>query len=287
MTQSYYEVLEVPVNATAEDIKKSYRKLAQKYHPDKNPDDKDAETRMKAINEAYTVLSDPKKKQEYDHRNENVKFMPDDEEGLFSFFQREFAAFRNQSFFQISGVVPLTLQEVIWGATSKKITLMIPERKPQGKGSIITESPHEITLDIPPGFTEEAVMVTNIQVDGQHRQANLRFQVKNHPNFKRRRGRDLVSDVNISYPMAVLGGVVEVELVDGKKEKLKIPENTQPDTLLRIKGQGLPRNPENLDRGDLLFSIAIEVPKRVDEEVKKILKELQNKLEQSTDKQSS
>jgi molecular chaperone DnaJ len=93
--------------------------------------------------------------------------------------------------------------------------------------------------------------------------------------------------VIIPYPTAVLGGVVEVELVDGKKERLKVPENTQSGALLRVKKQGLPMSPKDLTRGDLLFSVVIEVPKQVDEETKKVLRELQEKLEQPSNKQTS
>lgn len=80
---------------------------------------------------------------------------------------------------------------------------------------------------------------------------------------------------------------MEVELVDGKKEKLKVPENTQSGALLRVKEQGLPKSPKDLTRGDLLFSVTIEVPKQVDEETKKVLRELQDKLEQPSNKQTS
>jgi curved DNA-binding protein len=303
MSKSYYEVLGVPETATPDEIKKAYRGLVQKHHPDKNPDNKEAEVRMKEINEAYSVLSDPKKREGYDRRNESVEFDPSDafgrtEEEMMNFFRFRMGGFGPSmgSFrspfqgihtFQVNGVVPLTLQEVVQGATNKKVYLVIPERKVQGRVIITTEHPHEVTLNIPPGFHEGMGMVTDVEFKGEQHRVHLQFQVQNHPRFERLPNGDLVTDVTIPYPTAVLGGSVEVELVDGKKEKLKVPENTQSGALLRVKEQGLPKSPKDLTRGDLLFSVTIEVPKQVDEETKKVLRELQDKLEQPSNKQTS
>lgn len=303
MSKSYYEVLGVPETAKPDEIKKAYRDLVQKHHPDKNPDDKEAEVRMKEINEAYSVLSDPKKREGYDRRNENVEFDPEDAFGVsgedfINFFRTRMGgfgpsmgSFRSpfQGFhtFQVNGVVPLTLQEVVHGAMNKEVFLIIPERNVQGRTIITTEHPHKVVLNIPPGFSDGMAMMTDIDFKGKKHQVHLRFQVQADPRFERLQEGHLVTDVIVPYPTAVLGGSVEVELVDGKKEKLKIPENTQSGTLLRIKEQGLPRSPRDLTRGDLLFSVTIDVPKQVDEETKKVLLELRDKLEQPFNKQTS
>ena len=296
MAKSYYEVLGVSETVTPDEIKKAYRDLVQKHHPDKNPDDKEAEVRMKEINEAYSVLSDSKKRERYDCRNESAEFGSEDaertEEEMMNFFGSwmggfgpSMGSFRHP--FQVNGVVSLTLQEVIQVATNKKVYVVIPERKVQDRVIITTEHPHEVILNIPPGFCEGIGLATDVEIKGEQRRVRLQFQVQSHPRFERLPNGNLVTDVIIPYPTAVLGGVVEVELVDGKKERLKVPENTQSGALLRVKKQGLPMSPKDLTRGDLLFSVVIEVPKQVDEETKKVLRELQEKLEQPSNKQTS
>lgn len=296
MAKSYYEVLGVSETATPDEIKKAYRDLVQKHHPDKNPDDKEAEVRMKEINEAYSVLSDSKKRERYDCRNESEEFGSEGagrtEEEMMNFFGSwmggfgpSMGSFRNP--FQVNGVVSLTLQEVIQGATNKKVRVVIPERKVQDRVVITTGHPHEVTLNIPPGFHEGMGMATDVELKGEQHRVHLQFQVQSHPRFERLPNGNLVTDVTIPYPTAVLGGVVEVELVDGKKERLKVPESTQSGALLRVKKQGLPMSHKDLTRGDLLFSVVIEVPKQVDEETKKVLRELQDKLEQPSNKQTS
>jgi len=291
MTRSYYEVLGVSETASLEEIKKAYRELAQKYHPDKNPNDKEAEVRMKEINEAYSVLSDAKRRKDYDRQNEQIGFDPED---IINFFRTGmggigsfWSPFQGFHTSQAHGVISLTLQEVVQGASNKEVYLVIPEKKVQGRTVITREHPHKVNLDIPPGFSEGITMMTDVDFKGAKHEVHLQFRVLDHPKFERLQEGHLLTDVIVPYPTAVLGGAVEVELVDGKKERLKIPENTQPGTMLRIKEQGLPRSPRDLTRGDLLCSVVIDVPKQVDEETKKVLQELQRKLEQQSNKQTS
>jgi curved DNA-binding protein len=298
--KSYYEILGVAENATQDEIKKAYRELAFKYHPDRNPDDKEAEAKFKEVSQANEILSDPKKREGYDLRDSepegvfrNTGHAPTPEEIMNYFTQMHmngmgggvrFGGFRSpfqgHQTFQVNGVVTLTFSEIINGAT-KKVFLVVPERTIEGRRMVVKEHHAEVNLRFPPGFSTGMMMRTEVEVNGEKHAVNIQIEVDdNTGNWELLPNGNVLTDIIVSYPQAILGGSVEVTLPDGRKEKLKVPENTRPGQLLRVKEQGLPKSPRDLTRGDAMFSISVEVPEKVDEPTKEVLRQLQVKLEQ-------
>lgn len=282
MSKTHYEVLGVSQEATPEEIKKAYRALALKYHPDKNPDDKVSEAEMKLVNEAYDTLKDPSKRKAYD-----ISLDPESEDDWFGGVTA-FGPFGGFQRTMVNGVVTITLEEALQGASSKNARIILPKKVVQGNMTFIVQEEHEVTLSIPPGYRDGMLMQGQTEVNGKKRALGIAVRLEKHPVFDVLPDGNLIMDLSIPYPTAVLGGLVEVTLVDGAKEKLKIPENTQPGSLLRVKERGLFKSPKDKQRTDVLFSISISVPKKaVDEETKRLLIALEEKLEQVSGKSAS
>jgi len=287
--KDYYEILGVARDAKAEDIKKAFRKLARKYHPDVSKES-DAEHRMKEVNEAYAVLSDPEKRAAYDQLGRDYQsgqefrpppgwdagrefsgqgFSPHEMGDFSDFFSELFgrAGGSRRGFragggnFQAAGqdqhaTVQLDLEDAFHG-TTRQVSLRIPKADDQGR---TTWESRTLNVKIPKGIREGQI----IRLAGQGRpgygggQAGdllLEVQFKPHPRF-RVDGRDLRLTLPVAPWEAALGAVVAVELLDGSLN-VRIPAGTQSGNQLRVRKKGLPGDPP----GDLILDIEVILPR--------------------------
>lgn len=291
--KDYYKVLGVSKTASDKEIKAAYRKLAMKYHPDKNPGDAKAEARFKEINEANAVLSDPEKRRRYDElgadwsrygaaggpfpggfpRGARVRVSSDDLGGFSDFFRTFFSGGFQQGggggfeevFRQGGGgfapeespaqPVELTLEEVAAGA---RRTLRFDEGGHR----------REIEVKIPAGVREGA----RIRVPGSGGRGDLFLVVKvlPHARFERQED-DLRTTFKVPLTTAVLGGEAEVATLEGRVG-IKVPAGTPAGRTFRVRGQGLPRREGG--RGDLLASLAVELPAHLDKRSRELFEEL-------------
>ena len=361
--RDYYEVLEVSRSASVDEIKKAYRKLAIKYHPDRNPGDAEAEAKFKEAAEAYDVLHDPQKRQQYDQFGFDAPsggfgggspfggaggFSMDD---IFSMFGDVFGG-HGGGFGGFGGggqqapkyrgsdlrlKVRLSLQEVATGVTKKfKVrkdvtcehchgtgaeggsgTETCPNchgsgveiRTQQsmfgmiqtqtachvcgGEGAIIknkcthcqgegvVKGEEVVEINIPAGVAEG--MVVNVPGKGNAGKhngvtGNIQVYIEEEPNDTFvRDGQNVIYNLLLDFPTAVLGGQVEIPTIDGSNVKIKIEPGTQPGKTLRLRGKGLPAvQGYGTGIGDLVVHISIYVPKELTKSEKKAIEELRD-----------
>ncbi len=298
-TRDYYEILGVNKNANDEEIKKAYRKLAMKYHPDRNANKKEAEERFKEINEAYAVLSDKEKRKQYDtygkegfqqrYTQEDIFRGFDFDDILSSLFggrgRREFRyggrggfdygdLFGRQPGSQGGGRMPqkgedvlyelsVSLEEASFGAEKRisfrkngkveEVSVRVPRGIPSGKKLRLAGKGMEGGNGGPPG------------------DLYLQVSIKEHPVFTRE-GDDVVVEEEIRFSEAVMGTMIEVPTLEGRK-KVKVPAGTQSHTKLRLKGLGIPHFQKE-GRGDEYVKVIVKVPKRVSEKSRGLIQEL-------------
>lgn len=265
--KDYYEIMGVARDAPADDIKRSYRRLARKYHPDVSKE-KDAEARFKEIGEAYEVLRDPDKRAAYDQlgkRPQGEEFRPPPDwhfefegdpraagGGVHSdFFEQLFGGlgrrgargggFRSRGF-DTTAQVDVTLEEAFRG-TSRTLSLQRVERDKDGR---LTPRVREINVKIPAGVTDGQQIRVPAQGEpgaGGESPGDLFLQMRVLPHrWFRLEGRDVWLDLPVTPWEAALGESVRVPTLAGKVD-LKIPKGSQTDRQLRLKGRGLPGNP--------------------------------------------
>ncbi len=300
MASDHYKTLGVAEDANAEDIKKSFRKLAKKYHPDRNKDNKAAEARFKEITEAYDTLSDPKKKSEYDMmRQYGFPGSPTGQNPYGGAFRQagpggvrfEFSTSGSEGF---SGLEDI-FSELFGGRTGQRGQSPFGARtgQRQSKGSDI-HSQISITfmesvkgaqrmLALPGGKKLRVKIPAGIDNNGKIRLAGqgqpgyfesdsgdliITVQVMTDQNFERK-GNDIYTSVTIPFTAAILGTKVNVKTLS-KTISLSVPAGSQPGTKLRLKGQGLVVGSKH---GDLFVEIKVTLPKTLTDEQKKIIEE--------------
>ena len=287
--KDYYASLGVKRDATAEEVKKAFRKLARKYHPDvsKEPD---AEARMKEINEAYAVLSDPEKRAAYDQLGSNYQAgqdfrPPPDWDAGFEFSTHggqggsaDFSDFFAELFGRAGGLggmggfggqrgqfklrgedhhakVLLDIEDSYHGAT-KQISLRTTHIDAQGRPSVV---PRTLNVKIPKGVSAGQTIRLAGQGSPGHGGApagDLLLEVQFHEHAQLRvTGRDLHMNLKVAPWEAALGAALEVVLPDSTI-KVRIPAGAQTGQQLRVRGKGLPSNPP----GDLLLDLQVVLP---------------------------
>ncbi len=348
--RDYYEVLGVSKNAADDEIKQAYRKLALKYHPDKNKGDKASEEKFKEATEAYEILRDPKKRAAYDKfGHEGISGFDGFGRGAYTDFSDIFGDFDLGDIFEgffgssmggrggrkkarrgsdLQYDMSISLEEA---ASGKEVQIEIPRNetcdscngsgsasgskpsvcpvcngtgqvrqtqgffsitqtcpKCRGKGKVIT-SPCKtcggsglkvkkriITVKIPAGVESGS----RLKITGEGEQGPnggtrgdlyVVIHVKKHSAFDRQ-GNDIIGVVDISFPMACLGGEIEVPTISGSTARMKIPPGTENGQVFRLKGNGIPYL-GSYGKGDHLVKINISVPKKLTPRQKELLKE--------------
>jgi curved DNA-binding protein len=292
--KDYYKTLGVAKKATAKEIKAAYRKLARKHHPDMNPGNKQAEARFKEINEAHEVLGDPEKRKRYDELGANwdafsrrgpgaggwpgggvrIDFGDLGAMGGGGGFSEFFRTFFGGGFGGGEGTddlfgrasdaeaeVTLTLEEVLRG-TAREVA--------------VDGSSRRVEVKIPPGVRDGS----RVRVAGEGGRGGrgrrgdlyLRTRIAPHSRFERR-GDDLATVVRVPLTTAVLGGEAQVPTLDGPVG-IKIPAATPAGRVFRLRGHGLPRLGGRGARGDLLASLAVDLPGTVTARQRELFEEL-------------
>lgn len=273
----YYKVLGVSASATADEIKKAYRSLAMKHHPDRNGGD---DTEFKKVQEAYAHLSDPEKRHQYDNPNPFQNFgggggfHHHQGEDVFTHFFGSghpfgFGGFHQQRNQNVSIVFDITIEDVFNGKTidaeinlengrSKMVSITIPPGCENGIQIRYPGMGDNRISKAPPGD-----LIVNIRV--------LPHRVW------RREGDHLVYEKVITVWEAMLGSSLDITTIDGKQLSITIPPGTQPDTTLSCRGEGLP-NARTQQRGNLLIKIKVEVPRSLNPEQRLKISNLQNDL---------
>jgi len=287
----YYKILGIDKTATQKDVKNAYRKFARKYHPDLNPNDKDAKANFQQINEANEVLSDPEKRKKYDQYGKDWQHADEFEksrqyqsqstgshgsgfsgarsgEDFSDFFESMFgrgaagsgsrqAKFRGEDFnaeLHLDLLDAYKTQKQTLTVNGRKIRITIPAGIDNGQ-----------TIKIP-GHGGSGIS------GGPNGDLYITFSIANHPIFKRL-GNNLFASVNIDLYTAVLGGEITLDTLDGKV-KLKVAPETQNGSKIKLKGKGFPVYKKEGQFGDLQISYNITIPRNLTDKQKELFTEL-------------
>ena len=285
----YYKILGVDKMALPKDIKNAYRKLARKYHPDLNPNDKNAKKNFQQINEANEVLSDPVKRKKYDqygkdwqHAEEFEKARQYQEQ---TFNSRGSGFSGAQSGEDFSDFFESMFGRGVGGSRQAKyrgedfnaeLHLELTDAYKTHKQTV-TVNGKKIRITIPAGIENgQTIKISGHGSPGINGGPNgdlyISFSIANHPIFKRF-GDNLFASVDIDLYTAVLGGEITVDTLDGKV-KLKVAPETQNGSKVKLKGKGFPVYKQEGQFGDLQISYNIKIPKNLTDKQKALFTEL-------------
>jgi curved DNA-binding protein len=289
--RDYYEVLGAKKGASVEELKKAYRKLAVKYHPDKNPGDKQAEERFKEINEAYAVLSDPKKKEQFDQFGSNNFHQRYSQEDIFRGFDVG-DMFKDQQGFSTDDIFSRIFGDAMRRQRggggrmaakgedfSMEVQVTFRDAYDGGEKRIAfmrDGAREELSVKIPAGIESGA----KLRVPGRGAAGRmggpagdlfLTVTVGADPVFQRE-GADIVLNHEVRFSQAALGGTTDVPTMEGTK-RIKIPAGIQPGTKVRLKGLGFHQAGKQV-RGDLYVRIQVQVPEHLSARQRELLEQL-------------
>jgi curved DNA-binding protein len=305
--KDYYKILGVERNANKDEIKRAYRKLALKTHPDRNPGNPKAEERFKEINEAYQVLSDPKKRSRYNQLGESYSqwqqggapasgFNWEDwvtnspsgnvrtrAGGLEDILGGEFSDFFRSIF---GGMPDMDVRSTGRGSSQRTRRTQVPAYQQdvsislaevyKGTTRQLEIDGHRLEVKIPPGAkTGTKVRVANTiptGAAGQKGDLYLVIQVAEDPRFDVK-GNDLHTEVTIDLFTAVLGGEINVQTLSGNVV-LSIPAGIQPGQSIRLAARGLPRLNSPGNMGDLYAHIKVKIPHNLSPRQKELFEEI-------------
>jgi curved DNA-binding protein len=290
----YYKILGIDKNATDAEVKKAYRKLARKYHPDLNPNDKEAEQKFKEVNEANEVLSHPENRKKYDQYGENWQHSEEFEkqrqqqqsrrsgqQGGFGGFEGFSGGGDYSDFFEsmfggrAAGGRNQTRQSK-GGDYNAELHLDLKDVYTTHKREL-TINGKNIRLTIPAGVENgQVIKISGMGAEGSNGGPKgdlyITFTIENHTKFKLDK-HNLYSTVDLDLYTAILGGEITVDTFDGKV-KLKVLPGTQNGTKVKLKGKGFPVYKKEGVFGDLYISYQIVIPKNLTEKEKELFEEL-------------
>jgi len=288
----YYKILGLDKKASQEDIKKAYRKLARKYHPDLNPNDKEANKKFQQINEANEVLSDEANRKKYDQYGEHWEHAEEFEKAQQARSERssrqqtEFAGgdfdgddFSDffQSMFGNSRTNRKSSNVKFKGEDyHAELNLGLAEAY-QTRQQMLTVNGKNIRITIPAGVENgQVIKLKGYGGPGINGGPNgdlyITFVIADDPKFKRQ-GNDLYATVELDLYTAVLGGEITLDTFGGKL-KLKVTPETQNGTRTRVKGKGFPIYKKEGEFGDLYITYSVKLPQNLTEKQKELFKEL-------------
>jgi curved DNA-binding protein len=287
----YYKVLGIDRKASQNEIKSAYRKLARKFHPDLNPNNKDAKKNFQQINEANEVLSDPEKRKKYDQYGEEWKHADDYKKTGNYQEQSSNAGWSRSSGSQDDGEFSDFFESLFggFGRTGKsrhikyrgedyhaELQLDLISTYDTHKQTL-TVNGKKIRITIPAGIeNEQTIKIAGHGGEGINGGPNgdlyIKFMVANHPKFKRL-GINLYTTVDLDLYTAVLGGEITLETLNGKI-KLKVKPETQNGTKIKIKNKGFPVYKSKGQFGDLYITFSIKIPTNLTEKQKQLFYEL-------------
>jgi molecular chaperone DnaJ len=335
-SKDFYSTLGVSKDSSNEQIKKSYKKLAFKYHPDRNKGDKKSEEKFKEINEAYQILGDPQKKSQYDTYG-SAAFEsggpggpggfpgggfssggPELDDLINDFFGQGRSRGQRQSRERqpkgrdLRYELLLEFNQAVKGA---KMNVQVRRAKSYktcnacggtgqvnfsqgffnvsrgcgscgGAGAFPEETENKtVEVKVPPGVDNGTQLRIRNEGDigvnkGPNGDLYIDISVKDHPLFQRE-DENLICEIPISIPSAVIGGTIDIPTLEGKSE-LKIPSGVQPGQIMRLKGKGI-KDLRSTRIGDLYVKLNIVIPKKVSAKQKKLMEDFQKEI----DKESS
>jgi len=286
----YYKILEISKTASEADIKAAYRKLARKYHPDVNPNNKEAERKFKEINEANEVLSDPEKRKKYDAYGKDWKHADAFEEAKKQQGQSQRSAGQQYQSGDFGGDFSDFFESMFGGQSSSR------SRQTKFRGQDLNAELHltlkdvyktnqqtlnvngkNIRLTIPAGIENgQTIKIAGHGAPGVNGGPNgdlyITFSIENTTKFKRD-GNNLHTSADLDLYTALLGGEMLVDTFDGKV-KLKVAPETQAGTTVKLKGKGFPVYKKENHFGDLYITYQIKLPKNLSEKEKELFHEL-------------
>ncbi|MCO6490202.1 MAG: DnaJ domain-containing protein [Phaeodactylibacter sp.] len=293
----YYKILGVSKDADKEKVRKAYRKLARKYHPDLNPGDAEAEKKFKQANEAYEVLSDPEKRKKYDKYGKDWEHAEAFEQarrqqgspgggrtytytegfgdaGDFSEFFR--SMFGDEAAF--GGFGRGRRQTMAFRGEDYKAELHLRLRDVyQDQKQVLTVNDNKIRLTIPAGVEDGQT----IRIKGQGGPGRngggrgdlyMTFRIAEDPDFQRI-GSDLYTTVGMSLYTAILGGKLEVPTLDGKVA-ITVPPESENGKKIRLKGKGMPAYKKKGQYGNLYITLQVELPGNLSEKERQLFRQL-------------
>jgi curved DNA-binding protein len=310
MADDYFKTLGVEKNADPDAIKKAYRKLALKYHPDRNPGNQEAEEKFKKISEAYAVLSDPEKRKQYESfgsdqfrrqysqeeifrnfdlneilRDLGFGGMGGNERGFRGGGRRGGYSFRTGSdpFHDLFGQAQQHYEDPQKGEDLHYNLSITLEESVSGAEKKLAfqqaQEVHEISVRIPAGIsTGKKLRLAGKgypgSKGGQAGDLYLNINVLPHPIFARD-GNDIFIEKTVSFTQAVLGSSIEVPTIDGTIKRIKVPAGTQNGTKIRMKGYGVPGlKGSGSSKGDQFVKISVEVPRKLKESQLQLIRKL-------------
>jgi len=310
MAEDYYNILGVSKTASLDEIKKAYRKLALKYHPDKNPDDKQCEEAFKKINEAYAVLNDPEKKKQYDTFGSDAFGQRFSQEDIFREFDIN-SILREMGFGELGGDYSSIFGSIgggrgrrsygsrgadpFSGMFGQEHFTQAPRKGADLEYELATKleeiysgtektisirsttgKTDEIKVKIPPGIgSGQKLRIPRRgqkSIDGVPGDLYIKICEIPHSNFTRK-GNDVYLQKIISFSEASLGTSLDVQTLNGETKRIKIPAGTQNNTKIRMKGYGMPLFRKQ-GKGDEYVTITVAIPNKLTTRQKEILKNL-------------